>query len=286
MHDIPAIIRDPKLFPLLRQAVERSDISPVVTSVKIKLTQRCNLRCAMCKYWRSKPGDELAGGEVLRVIDEMRQAGLRKVHFSGGELFTRPDAPQILCDAAALGINVNLTTNGTLITPALAKRLVRGRIHSISFSLDAPDAKTHNRIRGQAGAFEAVVGGARLIDKERRKQGRRVYIRINTVLQKRNYLLHAGMVDLAARLGAVELEPMPVDEKPARRKVGLSREQIEEYNQVVAPEVAARRALRRRFLVERLPVCGRCDDFRHENELLNRALLPPQPVGDFATCHL
>lgn len=361
MYNIPATIQDPALFPTLRQAVATSDLSPAITSAKIKLTEGCNLRCVMCSYWRSVPRGELTQEEVLRVIGEMQELGLKKVHFSGGELFLRPDAVEILCATAARGINVNLTTNGTLLTREIARELVRGRIHSMSFSLDGPDARTHDRIRGHRGAFQSTLRGIRFVDEERRRQGRRLYIRINTVLQKRNYTLHAEMIDLAARLGAVELRPMPVDENPKRRKVSLSAEQIQEYNQAVAPEVAARRAfhgfpthpdsvhpfgrtpeevalsaqgqyargfyrrhicfvpwlhtfldwhgnvflccmtrgqmpalgsvrqnsireifngdayraVRRQFLDERLAVCHRCDDFRPENRLLNRALVSP-----------
>lgn len=242
MYNIPATIGDAALFPIFREAVKSSDLSPVITSAKIKLTEGCNLRCVMCNYWRSAPEGELTRDEVLRIIAEMRELGLKKVHFSGGELFLRPDAVEILCATAARGINVNLTTNGTLLNKEMVRELVRGRIHSMSFSLDGPDARTHDRIRGQKGAFEAAVRGIRLVDEDRRRQDRRLYIRINSVLQKRNYLQHAEMIDLAARLGAIELRPMPVDENPKRRKVSLSLEQIQEYNQVVAPEVAARRA--------------------------------------------
>ncbi len=205
MYNVPATIQDPALFPILRQAVATTDLSPAITSAKIKLTEGCNLRCVMCNYWRSVPKGELAKDEVLRVIGEMQELGLKKVHFSGGELFLRPDAVEILCATAAHGINVNLTTNGTLLTREMARDLVRGRIHSMSFSLDGPDAKTHDRIRGHRGAFEATLRGIRHVDQERRRQDRRIYIRINTVIQKRNYLLHAEMIDLAARLGAVEL---------------------------------------------------------------------------------
>lgn len=243
MYNVTATVRDPAVFPILRDAVHSSAISPALTSAKIKLTEGCNLRCVMCNYWRSKPANELSAGEVLRAIDGMQELGLKKVHFSGGEIFLRPDAADILVAVAARGLNVNLTTNGTLLTPEIARALVRGRIHSLSFSLDGPDARTHDRIRGQPGAFDATLRGIALVDKERRRHQRRVYIRINTVIQKRNYLRQAEMVDLAGGLGAVEVRPMPVDENPKRRKLSLSREQIEEYNQVVAPEVAARRAV-------------------------------------------
>jgi MoaA/NifB/PqqE/SkfB family radical SAM enzyme len=48
-------------------------------------------------------------------------------------------------------------------------------------------------------------------------------------------------VRLAGELGAVDLNPMPVDEK-GERKRRLSRGQIEEYNRELAPRVAELRA--------------------------------------------
>ena len=56
------------------------------------------------------------------------------------------------------------------------------------------------------------------------------------MVMRDNFRKLPGMVRLAGELGAVDLNPMPVDEKgPSRRR--LSRRQIELYNREIAPRV-------------------------------------------------
>ncbi len=52
---------------------------------------------------------------VARVLTDLRRQGLRKVHFSGGEVLLRPDLETIIRQAVDLGLQVNITTNGTLL---------------------------------------------------------------------------------------------------------------------------------------------------------------------------
>ncbi len=236
MYRVDEIARSPET--LLR--VLQTGRPESLRCAKIKLTSQCNLRCRMCRYWRTAHETSLATDTWIRILDELTDLGCRKVHFSGGEVFLRPDFLDLVEHAAARGLRVNMTTNGTLLTPEAIRRLVAARAHSVSSSLDGPRPAIHDAVRGVAGSFRRTGRALRRLVAEVRRRGHGPRLRLNFVLMQQNYMHLPEMLDLAADLGAVELHPMPVDEKGERRN-RLSRSQIRRYNQEVAPRVLERR---------------------------------------------
>lgn len=236
---MPQLAADPEYVTQLRQALT-SGHSQLLSSVKIKLTSFCNLRCQMCHYWKTKSEVALNTEQWLSVLGQLAASGCRKVHFSGGEVFLRRDFLDMVEFASKAGMKVNMTTNGTLLTEERIRRLVKAKPNSISLSLDGPEPDLHDAIRGIPGSFQRTTRAIRTILKMGARWGRSPKIRLNYVVQRQNYKVLPRMVELAARLGATELHPMPVDEK-GERKNRLSRAQIERYNAEVAPIVEERR---------------------------------------------
>ena len=203
--------------------------------VKFKLVWQCNLRCGMCPHWRTPGERPLATAEVCRILDELAAAGALRVHFSGGEPTLRPDLEAIVAHAAGLGLRPTMTTNATRLDKERARALVKAGLRKVNVSLDAPDAATHDAIRGRAGAHAAALVGLAALT--RRLPPRRV--RINTLVAARNFRGLGAMPDFAAALGAGALNLLPVDptfdEMPA-----LSEADIRAYNADVAPVLAER----------------------------------------------
>ena len=237
MYNISELIGTPAFLETLDDSIEGGAPPPLLRDAKIKLTSRCNLRCVMCKYWQTEREDTLASERWRQVFTELAELGCRKIHFSGGEVFLRRDFLDLAEAAIARGLKVNVTTNGTLIDRAAAKRLAASGVNRVSISLDGPTAHVHDAIRGQAQAFRRSVRTIRRL----RAHGL-ARVRINFVVMRSNYRRLPAMVRLAGELGAEELLPMPVDEKRPRNR--LSARQIREYNRAIAPEVLA---LRQRY---------------------------------------
>src|SRR5436190_23082274 len=154
MHAIGELLSIPELHADLLRSLEAPYSRASVRCAKIKVTARCNLRCSFCDYWRMRERDELSTDEYFRVLDQLAAAGCVKVHFSGGEATLRKDLSDLLARSAGLGMKTNLTTNGTLLNEERARLMVEAGTHSVSLSLDGPDAKTHDALRGVPGAFD------------------------------------------------------------------------------------------------------------------------------------
>ncbi|MGC9436133.1 MAG: radical SAM protein, partial [Methanomicrobiales archaeon] len=126
------------------------------------LTRACNLRCRHCYQRAGRPlPEELSTDEALALVDELADAGVVALSLSGGEPLMRRDLFDIAARARDRGMYVSCASNGTLITPDVARRMKESGIEYVEISLDAPDAATHDAFRGMPGAFERTCAGVR-----------------------------------------------------------------------------------------------------------------------------
>ena len=153
-----------------------ADKKPVVVW---NCTRACNLKCRHCyadangQDARSPRKGELSGNEARAMIDDLAAFGCPVLLFSGGEPCLRPDLVELMGYAKARGLRVVLSTNSTLITPALAQAFAQVGLSYVGVSLDGMK-ETHDRFRGVAGAFEQALAGLRAA----REAGIRVGLRL------------------------------------------------------------------------------------------------------------
>ncbi len=152
---------------------------------EIALTYRCNLRCRFCYAGcacTSKPtAQEMTTAEACEVLRIIREdAQVPSVSFTGGEPLLREDLCELIAAARALGLRVNLITNGTRVTPEAARALAEAGLHSAQVSIEAPSAELHDALVGVSGAFEAACAGVGFL----RATGIRVHT--NTTLNRLN----------------------------------------------------------------------------------------------------
>jgi cyclic pyranopterin phosphate synthase len=89
-------------------------------SLRISVTDRCNLRCAYCMpeesyTWLPKP-DVLTFEELRTVVRAFVRLGLSKVRLTGGEPLLRRDLPHLVAMLAAEPLSdLALTSNGVLL---------------------------------------------------------------------------------------------------------------------------------------------------------------------------
>ena len=163
------------------------------------LTDRCNLRCTHC-YGSSGPGrtaeGELTTAEALGVIDDLADTGVPLILFSGGEPLLRRDIWELAVHARERGLRMALSTNGTLITPGIARRIRDCGIEYAGISLDGACAGTHDRFRNSPGAFEQSIRAFSAC----KEAGLRCGVRVT--LTNENYRELEALVDLALFLGA------------------------------------------------------------------------------------
>ena len=139
---------------------------PPLRSFYLYLTSGCNLMCRHC--WiqprfdngRPDPQDCINPESLFAAVKEAKTLGLASVKLTGGEPLLHPHFRDIAAGLTALDLSLNMETNGTLLTPELARWLKNStKIGFVSVSLDDCEPDAHDAFRGVRGAFDAAVRG-------------------------------------------------------------------------------------------------------------------------------
>jgi radical SAM protein with 4Fe4S-binding SPASM domain len=131
----------------------------------LDLTYRCDNDCRHC--WLRLPADsagasnELTLEEIRRIAGEARSLGCREWTISGGEPMLRPDFAAIFELLTSRSARYTLVTNGTLITPEIARLLKRPGAKLVS--LYGATAAVHDGVTRIPGSFEALRRGIALL---------------------------------------------------------------------------------------------------------------------------
>lgn len=132
-----------------------------------EITCRCNLRCVMCYTdCFNRPEfvrQELATSEILRIMDELAEAGTLELCLTGGEPMARTDFFDIYEYAIRKGFLVTVFTNGTLMTEVHADRFAALPPHRIEISLHGATQETFERITQGRGSHDRCLQAIRLL---------------------------------------------------------------------------------------------------------------------------
>lgn len=140
-------------------------------------TRACNLKCIHC--YAHADGkcaqDEMSFEQGRALIDDLAEFGSPVILFSGGEPLCRKDLPDLAEYAVSKGLRAVISTNGTLITDAVAQRLKSIGLSYVGVSLDGM-RETNDRFRGVDGAFDRALEGIRACKRAGIKVGLRYTI--------------------------------------------------------------------------------------------------------------
>jgi SynChlorMet cassette radical SAM/SPASM protein ScmF len=139
---------------------------PPLRAFYLYMTSGCNLRCRHCwvvpRFVKGKPdpGEVIDPGLLEQAVMEAKPLGLCSAKITGGEPLLHPQFKEIVRMLSDQGLGLNMETNGTLMTPQIARWLKEEtRVGFISVSLDGADAASHDSFRGVSGAFDAALSG-------------------------------------------------------------------------------------------------------------------------------
>lgn len=174
---------------------------PIPSGMIAELTYGCPLHCTYC----ANPvniGDysaRLSTAQWCRILSEARALGVLQVHFSGGEPLLRPDLPELVRHARAIGMYSNLVTSGIPLSEAGLTALADAGLDHFQLSLQDSDAAVADNIAGRQ-AHQRKLAVAGMVT----RLG--LPLTINVVLHRSNVDRLAAIADLAAELGADRLE--------------------------------------------------------------------------------
>jgi cyclic pyranopterin phosphate synthase len=147
-----------------------SNTSPLIdrhgrthTSLRISVTDRCNVRCLYCmphEHVEFRTHAEiLRYEEITRFVRVLTQMGVRRLRLTGGEPLVRAELPRLVEQLAVVpGVDdLALTTNGILLA-GQAEALRRAGLRRVNISLDTLREKTFEQIC-RCRALDRVLAG-------------------------------------------------------------------------------------------------------------------------------
>lgn len=164
-----------------------------------EVTRQCPLKCRHCRAGAANVpyAAELSTDECLRVIDSLPPL---MVIWTGGEPMLRPDILDLVRRATACGLRSVMAPCGMLVTEERLRALKDAGVMACSFSLDGPDAASHDAFRGVPGAYDNVTRAMRIA----REIG--MPFQVNATISRLNVDRLDDLYARALELGAAKLD--------------------------------------------------------------------------------
>ena len=164
-----------------------------------EVTRRCPLACKHCRAGAAniRYEHELTTEECRRVIDSLERT---MIIWTGGEPMLRPDILELVSYATSRQLRSVMAPCGMLVTEERLAALKAAGVMACSFSLDGPDAASHDAFRGVAGAYDNVTRAMRVA----RAIG--MPFQVNVTVSALNADKLDALYDRAAELGASKLD--------------------------------------------------------------------------------
>jgi len=117
-----------------------------LNSLRISVTQRCNLQCFYChREGEAASKNEMTKEEIAKIARMACELGMKKIKLTGGEPLLREDLPDIVREIAEYANEVSLTTNGVLLEK-YAQTLSDAGLKRVNVSLPSLNPEHFRRI--------------------------------------------------------------------------------------------------------------------------------------------
>ncbi|UCC32995.1 MAG: GTP 3',8-cyclase MoaA [Candidatus Bathyarchaeota archaeon] len=216
-------------------------------SLRIAVTQNCNLRCGYChregETTTSNP-EEMTEDEIVGITEVAISLGITRVKLTGGEPLHRKDIVDIISRINKLrGLqDLAITTNGCFLA-SLAKDLAAAGLRRVNVNIPTLDTEKYRNLTG--GNLRNVINGIR----EAVRVGL-FPVKLNMVLLRDvNTTEIERMISFAEQTGTIlqliELEPINVS-KEYYKKHHYELDEVENRLKKEAYEVKTRKHMQNR----------------------------------------
>lgn len=94
------------------------NMNNIPKEIKLEITPLCNLNCKFCFNKNTFKGtsEQLDTKQFKKIIDKIKEAGIKEIRFTGGEPFLRKDIKELISYAKSNGFFTKVNTNSTLLS--------------------------------------------------------------------------------------------------------------------------------------------------------------------------
>jgi MoaA/NifB/PqqE/SkfB family radical SAM enzyme len=189
--------------------------------------------------------EELTIAEWQNALLSIREfVGKFSINFSGGEPFIKPGFIDLLAWCHQNDISAGVTTNGSALTARNAAKVVAAKPFNVNVSVDAPNAETHDYLRGYPGLFAKLSAGIKYLREEQKRQDTSFPITIKPTLGARNFRHLPALIEWAQEIGATSVSPQPMGRWTPETydELWIEEEDLPEFETVIDQVIELKRA--------------------------------------------
>ena len=152
----------------------------------IVITNRCLLKCKMCKSWQCGPqSNELTLDEAKKFVQELSEFVKEplEINVMGGEPLWKDWCLDLCSFISKKGFRSIISTNAYLIDEDMAKRIADSGLNVLAISLESLNPNTHNYMRGKDDVFSKVMKAIEYLEKY---CGSNLTVTILTIIMEKN----------------------------------------------------------------------------------------------------
>ncbi|MCI5118783.1 MAG: radical SAM protein, partial [Candidatus Electrothrix sp. LOE1_4_5] len=152
----------------LNRYLSRASATNTPLSASFELTRRCNFRCVHCylgdqQALQQHRQQELDTDTIIKLLDQMVEAGTLFLTLTGGDPMLRPDFIRIYEHAVRSGLLVSVYCNGSLITEKIAAAFTTYPPRIVEITLYGATQKTFETITQRPDSYTACIQGISLL---------------------------------------------------------------------------------------------------------------------------
>lgn len=175
-----------------------------LSKVYIEPTILCNLTCQTCvrNTWNEPMGEMSLNifDNLIKQLQDFQE--LKTVMFGGfGEPTFHKNILYMIGRIKSLGLNAEMTTNGTLLNEDMVKGLFENRLDTLWVSMDGAEADIFENVRKGA-SYKNIIENIQLIKSLNRKSEHKIKVGIAFVVMKENVNSFGNLHKLANKIGA------------------------------------------------------------------------------------
>lgn len=183
-----------------------------IKSVALDVTYKCNFRCLHCfnssgEQRICKP--EISDEKILEIALQIAKLDVDTMCFCGGETTLRLDA---ICEATTemrkinSRMDINMVSNGYLITAEVAHKLKEAGLSFIQISLDGATKESYEWLRNMNGAWKHAINAIECLVREGFQVG------VAFTPTKKNVHEVEDAIELCEKLGVSSFRVQPIME--------------------------------------------------------------------------
>lgn len=181
---------------LWKGATKNTPEQKTPTCVNYHITRQCNYKCGFC-YHTARTSEVAKLDDAKKVLQKLKDAGMQKINFAGGEPFLQPKFLEQLCDFChnTLKVGVTIVSNGSKIKRSWLLRN-RDNIDILAVSCDSFKDETNELIGRSDGSHRSQRQVVTEVAHMCHELG--IPFKLNTVVNAHNYMedMSEGLEDL------------------------------------------------------------------------------------------